>query len=94
MQLRGSAAYDASLPNGRDPMAAQANGYQFKLMNIPDSVQLGPDSFDFDPEIMKVLFEKGLELGRNPSSWVAAPAPGQNASPWLINLLSELRCER
>ena len=75
-------------------MAAQANGYHFKLMNIPDSVQLGPDSFDFDPEIMKVLFEKELELGRNPSSWVVAPSPGQNASPWLINLLSELRRER
>ena len=75
-------------------VAAQANGYQFKLMNIPDSVQLGPDSFDFDPEIMKVLFEKGRDLGRNPSSWVAAPSPGQNASPWLIKLLSELRRER
>jgi hypothetical protein len=72
-------------------VAAQANGYQFKLMNIPASVELGPNSFDFDPEVMKALFEKGREIGRNPSSWVAAPSPGQNASPWLINLLSELR---
>jgi hypothetical protein len=75
-------------------VAAQANGYQFKLMNIPDSIQLGPDSFAFDPEIMKMLFEKGRDLGRNPNSWVTAPSPGQNASPWLIKLLSELRRER
>ena len=57
------------------------------------SVQV-PDFFAFDPEMMKVLFEKGLDLGRNPSSWVAAPSPGQNASPWLIKLLNELRRER
>jgi hypothetical protein len=72
---------------------SQAHRYQFKLMKIPESVQV-PDFFDFDPDMMKVLFEKGRELGRNPSSWVVAPSPGQDASPWLINLLSELRRER
>jgi predicted acylesterase/phospholipase RssA len=73
---------------------AQAHRYQFKLMKIPDNVRFGSDAFDFDPEMMKRLFEKGRELGRNPSSWVAAPSPGQDASPWIINLLSELRRER
>jgi uncharacterized membrane protein len=73
---------------------AQAHRYQFKLMKIPDNVRFGSDAFDFDPDMMKALFEKGRDLGRNPSSWVAAPSPGQNASPWLINMLSELRRER
>jgi predicted acylesterase/phospholipase RssA len=73
---------------------AQTHRYPFKLMKIPDSFRFGSDAFDFNPEMMKGLFEKGRDLGRNPSSWVAAPAPGQNASPWLINLLSELRRER
>jgi hypothetical protein len=73
---------------------AQTHGYQFKLMRIPHNVRFGSDAFDFDPDMMKALFEKGRDLGRNPSSWVAAPSPGQNASPWLINLLSELRRER
>jgi hypothetical protein len=73
---------------------AQAHRYQFKLMKIPDNFRFGSDAFDFDPEMMKALFEKGSDLGRNPNSWVAAPSPGQNASPWLINLLSELRRER
>jgi Patatin-like phospholipase len=73
---------------------AQAHRYQFKLMKIPDNVRFGSNAFDFDPDMMKALFEKGRDLGRNPSSGVAAPFPGQNASPWLINLLSELRHER
>jgi hypothetical protein len=73
---------------------AQAHGFQFKLMKIPDSVELGADPFGFDPEIMKVLFEKGRALGRSPSSWVAAPSAGQNASPWLIKVLSELGRQR
>src|SRR5262245_19733679 len=65
---------------------AQAHGYQFKLMKIPDSVELGPESFTFDPKLMKMLFEKGRGLGRNPSSWVEAPAAGQTVSPWLIDV--------
>jgi hypothetical protein len=72
---------------------SQVHRYQFKLMKIPDSVPI-PDNFDFDPDMMKPLFEKGRELGRNPSSWVVAPFPGQDASQWIIKLLSELRGER
>ena len=72
---------------------SQAHRYQFKLMKIPDSVPI-PDNFDFDPDMMKPLFDKARELGRNPTSWVVAPSPGQDASPWLIKLLSELRRER
>jgi patatin-like phospholipase len=72
---------------------SQAHRYQFKLMKIPESVQI-PDVFDFDPDMMKPLFNKARELGRNPSSWVVAPSPGQDASPWIIKLLSELRRER
>jgi hypothetical protein len=40
------------------------------------------------------LLDKARELGRNPSSWVVAPSPDQDASPWIIKLLSELRRER
>ena len=72
---------------------SQVHRYQFKLMKIPDNVPI-PENFDFDPVLMKPLFEKGHELGRNPSSWVVAPSPGPDASPWLIKLLSELRRER
>jgi hypothetical protein len=75
-------------------VVAQAHGYQFKLLTIPDSVRLGPDPFGFDPEIMKVLFENGRALGRSPSAWVAAPSAGENASPWLIKVLSELGRQR
>jgi hypothetical protein len=72
---------------------AQAHRYQFKLMMIPDSVPI-PDNFDFDPDMMKPLFDVGRELGRNPSSWVVAPSPGEDASPWFIKLLTELRGEQ
>jgi predicted acylesterase/phospholipase RssA len=73
---------------------AQGYGYQFKLMKIPPSVRIGADPFAFHPEMVKTLFNKGRDLGRNPKSWVAAPSPGQNASPWLIDLISELGRER
>jgi hypothetical protein len=72
---------------------AQAHRYQFKMMTIPENLPV-PDLFDFDPEMMKPLFEKGRELGRNPASWIVAPSPGEDASPWIIKLLSELRRER
>jgi predicted acylesterase/phospholipase RssA len=73
---------------------AQTHRYSFKLMKIPGNVELGADPFGFDPEMMKGLFEKGRDLGRNPGSWVAAPSPGQNASPWIIKVLSELGGQR
>jgi predicted acylesterase/phospholipase RssA len=72
---------------------AQAHRYQFKLMTIPESFQLLPDLFVFDPHMMKGLFDIGRELGRNPSAWLVAPSPGQDASPWFIKLLIELRRE-
>jgi hypothetical protein len=72
---------------------AQAHQYQFKMMTIPESLPV-PDLFDFDPAPMKQLFDKGRELGRNPASWVTAPYAGEDASPWIIKLLSELRRER
>jgi predicted acylesterase/phospholipase RssA len=93
LQTMLSANMEATLL--RAYVLAQAHGYQFRLMTIPDSVELEPDSFGFDPEVMKVLFEKGRALGRNPSAWVAAPpSAGQNASPWLIKVLSELGHQR
>jgi predicted acylesterase/phospholipase RssA len=92
LQTMMSANMEATLL--RAYVLAQAHDYQFKLMMIPDSVQLGPDSFGFDPEIMKVLFEKGRALGRSPSSWVTTPSVGQTSSPWLIKVLSELRRQR
>jgi predicted acylesterase/phospholipase RssA len=73
---------------------AQTHRYPFKLMKIPDNFRFGSDVFDFDPDVMKALFEKGRDLGRNPSSWVATPSPGQNASPWVIKVLSELGGQR
>jgi Patatin-like phospholipase len=59
---------------------AQAHRYQFKLMKIPESARI-PDLFDFDPDMMKPLFDIGREFGRNPALWVVAPSPGQDASP-------------
>jgi predicted acylesterase/phospholipase RssA len=72
---------------------AQAHRYQFKLMKIPESARV-PDLFDFDPDMMKPLFDVGREFGRDPASWVVAPSPGQDASPWITKLVSELRRER
>jgi len=73
---------------------AQAHDYRFKLMKIPNSFRLGPDSLAFDPGEMKALFEKGRMLGRGPNSWLTTLPPGQNLSPWIRKLLSELRPER
>jgi predicted acylesterase/phospholipase RssA len=69
---------------------AQTHRYPFKLMKIPDNIRFGSDAFDFDPDMMNALFEKGRTLGRSPGSWVTAPSAGQNASPWLIKMLSQL----
>lgn len=52
------------------------------------------EEFVFEPEVMKPLFDKGRELRRDPSSWVQAPSPGEDASPWVMKLLTELRRER
>ncbi len=70
---------------------AQAHDYRFKLMKIPDSFPLGPDSLAFDPGVMRALFEKGRTLGRGPNTWLTTPPTGQNGSAWIIKMLSELR---
>lgn len=50
----------------------QANA-SFALISIPEQVRAAPDGLDFDPDIMKRLFEVGRSFGRSGGGWTSEP---------------------
>jgi predicted acylesterase/phospholipase RssA len=75
-QGMGSTLYNAYL-------AARLKGYDFYLLDIPQTAEMGANPLAFNQEEMRRLFELGRQLGRNPESWAHVPPPTQRVSPWL-----------
>ena len=42
-------------------------GYNFKMVAIPDSVNIGKDPLAFDPKQMRAAFDAGRTMRRNPT---------------------------
>jgi hypothetical protein len=47
---------------------------EFKLMRIPDDVEMEAYGYTFDNDLMQMLIEKGKELGQlDPVPWETSP---------------------
>jgi hypothetical protein len=75
-QGMGSTLYNAYL-------AARLKDYDFYLVDIPQTADMGNNPLAFDQEEMRRLYDLGRELGREQAPWARIPPPTQRVSPWL-----------
>lgn len=72
----------------RSYFGAQAHGYRFNLVAIPDDVDIGNNPLAFDPEKMRNAFEAGYQLAQQqPIPWIHTPNLIQDIPEWGYDLL-------
>jgi len=57
-------------------------GYHFKMVGIPDGVDVGKDPLAFDPKQMRAAFDAGRELGRQDDPWTTTPPHSGDLPDW------------
>jgi predicted acylesterase/phospholipase RssA len=71
-----NASLDETMFNGvlRTYLIACSKNMEFKLMRIPDDVEMEAYGYTFDSALMQMLIEKGKELGQlEPVPWETSP---------------------
>ena len=62
-------------------------GYSFKMVGIPDGVDVGNDVLAFDPTQMRAAFDAGRALAMQPDPWKSAPPNSGDLPPWAFKEL-------
>ena len=62
-------------------------GYAFKIVAIPDGVNVGNDVLAFDPTQMRTAFDAGRALAMRPDPWMTAPPNAGDIPPWAFKEL-------
>jgi hypothetical protein len=57
----------------RSYFGAKFLGYNFKMVAIPDNVNVGKDPLAFDPKQMRAAFDAGRALAKQPDHWLTLP---------------------
>ncbi len=57
----------------RSYFGAKFLGYNFKMVAIPDNVNVGKDPLAFDPKQMRAAFDAGRALAKQPDHWLTVP---------------------
>jgi hypothetical protein len=60
-------------------------GYHFKMVGIPDSVNIGKDPLAFDPDQMRAAYDAGLDLGRQADPWKTTPPHSGDLPDWMTD---------
>jgi hypothetical protein len=71
----------------RSYFGAQVLGYAFKMVAIPDEVQIGNDPLAFDPEQMRAAFDAGRALAQQPEPWLGRPPNTGDIPPWAMEAI-------
>jgi hypothetical protein len=64
---------------------ARLLGYNFRMVAIPDSVEIGNDPLAFDPKKMRAAFDAGRALGKQPDRWLTRPPSGGDLPSWVFD---------
>ena len=64
-------------------------GYNFKLVAIPDDVDIGNDPLAFDPKQMRAAFDAGRSLAKQPDPWSIAPPNLGDIPAWALESIDE-----
>ncbi len=67
-------------------VVARAHGYSFNLVEIPENVDIGKNALAFDPKQMRVAFDTGYALGKQPDPWKHEPPNLGGIATWALDL--------
>ncbi len=73
----------------RSYFGAQFLGYSFKLVAIPDDVEIGKDPLAFDPNQMRAAFDAGRALAMQPDPWSSAPPNLGDIPSWALEAIED-----
>lgn len=73
----------------RSYFGTQLLGYNFRLVAIPDEVEVGNDPLAFDPKQMRAAFDAGRSLARQPDPWSNAPPNLGDIPSWALEAIEE-----
>jgi predicted acylesterase/phospholipase RssA len=71
----------------RSYFGAHFLGYNFKMVAIPDEVQIGNDPLAFDPAQMRAAFDAGRALAQQPDPWSSRPPDVGDIPPWAMEAI-------
>jgi hypothetical protein len=66
----------------RSYFGAKILGYSFKMVGIPDDVDIGNDVLAFDPTQMRAAFDAGRALAMEPDPWKSTPVNSGDIPSW------------
>jgi hypothetical protein len=66
----------------RSYFGAKVLGYNFKVVAIPDDVNIGKDPLAFDPQQMRAAFDAGRAIARKPDHWLSVPPNSGDIPSW------------
>ena len=67
----------------RSYLGARLLGYNFRMLAIPDSVEIGQDPLAFDPKQMRAAFDAGRALGKR-DQWSTTPPNVGDIPSWVF----------
>ena len=73
----------------RSYFGAQFLGYAFKMVAIPDGVEIGKDPLAFAPEQMRAAFDAGRAMAKQPDPWVREPPDAGDIPPWAMDAIED-----
>jgi len=62
-------------------------GYAFKMVAIPDDVDIGRDPLAFDPKEMRAAFDAGRALAKQPDPWSSTPPNVGDVPAWAMDAI-------
>ena len=66
----------------RSYFGTKSLGYNFKMVAIPDDVNVGKDPLAFDPKQMRAAFDAGRATGEKPDHWLSVPPNTGDIPSW------------
>jgi predicted acylesterase/phospholipase RssA len=62
-------------------------GYSYKMVGIPDGVDIGNDVLAFNPTQMRAAFDAGRALAKQPDPWTSTPPNSGDIPSWAFKEL-------
>jgi len=73
----------------RSYFGARLLGYDFRMVAIPDNVDIGNDPLAFDPKQMRAAFDAGRSLAKQPDPWSSTPPNLGDIPSWALESIEE-----
>ena len=69
----------------RSYFGAKVLGYNFKIVSVPDDVNIGKDPLAFDPKQMRAAFDAGRAIAKKPDQWLSLPPATGDIPAWALD---------